>query len=252
MFHAPASETRTRPDQGRAAPRARQRAAGADVDRGGVDPAAAAAGNQAMLRRLGGGEAATELRPSRSAVLQRTCACGGEAGTLGDCAQCRAARVSTGKHRCDAGEECAEDEPARHRTHLGAVDCNKDTGKMIKSVAKEHCMGDCVSQHEDQHVIDASDCCSRVAVCIKNAPAGEGQACRDKFDDYWNTTDSFTECNAYTREEKCLTALLQTCGFPDQDADKEACCQDLVKQHDFVKAQMAHYCPGVFAPCPFP
>jgi len=40
--------------------------------------------------------------------------------------------------------------------------------------------------------------------------------------------ESFSECNVYTREDQCLSALLQSYGFRDKDPGVESCCQDLV------------------------
>jgi hypothetical protein len=154
-------------------------------------------------------------------------------------------------HRCD-GNDCEEDEPALHRGYLGIASCDENKGTMRKTVVKEHCRGDCVDQHEAQHVTDLSHCCKLFAGCINNAgDVGGRNVCREKWLAFDQAMESFSECNAYTREDQCLTEQLQSCGFPDKDPAAEACCQDLVTQQNIVRAQMKTYCPGVPGICPF-
>jgi hypothetical protein len=233
------------------------------------DPGNARLGNQALLRIT---EAAR--RPGRLGVVQRKCACGGEADVTGSCAECSEKRLNSSRrsrenvaapaifeadrvapvagHRCDIDGNCPEDEPANHRDFLGIAICNQTTGKVDPFVYKEHCKGDCVAQHEAQHVNDLGACCSRSARCVKNgADVNARNECRDQWVTYSDSMENFTECNAYTREDQCLTAQLNGCGFPDQDPDKEACCQDLVTQQTFARKQMKKYCPGVPVRCPF-
>jgi hypothetical protein len=155
-------------------------------------------------------------------------------------------------HRCD-GNDCEKDEPALHRGYLGIASCDENKGTMRKTVVKEHCRGDCVDQHEAQHVTDLSHCCKLFASGINNAgDVGGRNVCRERWLAYDQAMESFSECNAYTREDQCLTEQLQSCGFPDKDPDAEACCQDLVTQQNIVRAQMKTYCPGVPGICPFP
>jgi hypothetical protein len=161
-------------------------------------------------------------------------------------------RPSAAVHRC-GGADCEKDEPARHRDYLGIASCDENKGIMKKTVVKEHCRGNCVDQHESQHVLDEGACCKAFATCINSAPdLGGRSVCREKWLAYDQAMENYSECNAYTREDQCLTAELQSCGFPDKDPDAEACCQELKTQQDVVRSQMKTYCPGAPGICPFP
>jgi hypothetical protein len=187
--------------------------------------------------------AARRLRAS--GLAPRDLAAGSPGGPVIDCPLVAVA------HRCD-GNDCEKDEPALHRGYLGIASCDENKGTMGKTVVKEHCRGNCVDQHEAQHVTDLSHCCKLFASCINNAgDVGGRNVCREKWLAYDQAMESFSECNAYTREDQCLTEQLQSCGFPDKDPAAEACCQELVTQQNVVRAQMKTYCPGVPGICPF-
>jgi hypothetical protein len=116
-------------------------------------------------------------------------------------------------HRCD-GNNCDKDEPALHRGYLGIASCDENKGTMGKTVVKEHCRGNCVDQHEAQHVTDLSNYCKLLASCINNAgDVGGRNVCREKWLAYDRAMESFSECNAYTREDQCLTDRLQSWAF---------------------------------------
>ena len=212
MLHALTDDARKRSGQTYRSARACSAALAGAID-AGQDRALAGPGNQAMLRRSAEREPIA-ARPSTAAVVERKCACGGSAGAFGACAQCRRKRLasirqeredavadaasqrgyaaerrrSLSAHRCDADEDCEQDEPEFYRGLLGAARCDENTGQVKKFVFKEHCKGDCVDQHETEHVNDMSYCCSRFAACIKTAgEAGARAACRQKYYDYANS-----------------------------------------------------------------
>jgi hypothetical protein len=232
---------------------------------------AVTSGNQALLRTAAS-KRDHGVRPSRAPILQRKCACGGEAVASGTCPECMEKRAdalgreresadastrlefsrmrSAAAQRCDADEDCSKDEPALRRGLLGAAICDENTGKVNPIVAKEHCKGNCVAQHEATHVTDMQGCCTVFADCIKNSTSVDARnACRQKWLTYSNAMENYSECNAYTVEDQCLAAQLKECGFPDQDPDVEACCQELFVQQTFVRQQMKRYCPGTPGIC---
>ncbi len=166
-----------------------------------------------------------QARPMVSAraaapVLQRKCACGGEAVASGTCPECmekradalgreRRARThptrlefsrmrSAAAQRCDADEDCSKDEPALRRGLLGAAICDENTGKVNPIVAEEYCKGNCVAQHEATHVT-RQGCCTVFADCIKNSTSVDARnACRQKWLTYSNAMENYSECNAHT------------------------------------------------------
>lgn len=74
----------------------------------------------------------------------------------------------------------------------------------------EHCGGDCVERHENQHSSDDQECCRRVGVCLIDAAgnAAKEAACNTAYNTYLASTTDWTECNAYTVEVDCLTELI--------------------------------------------
>ena len=64
-------------------------------------PAAALAGNQALLRSSDPGRLPAMLRPSRTPLLHRKCACGGSASISGECTGCRDENESALRRKAD-------------------------------------------------------------------------------------------------------------------------------------------------------
>jgi hypothetical protein len=77
--------------------------AGGDRDCAARERPEPAAGNQALLRTAAARRLPSMLRPSRTPLLQRKCACGGSAGVSGECSECKEEKESD-LHRKAAGE----------------------------------------------------------------------------------------------------------------------------------------------------
>jgi hypothetical protein len=157
------------------------------------------------------------------------------------------------KYRCAMEESSSEDEQLLYRRPLGVAACNTERGIVEKSVFEEHCAGNCVEQHEDQHVEDMTLCCERYGRCIQNASTVDGRnKCREKWIEYWNHIDDWTECNAYNTEDRCLQNLLRDQCATRSSKTSEECCQSLQKQFNFVEDQVRERCPKALPwPCGF-
>jgi len=157
------------------------------------------------------------------------------------------------KYRRAIEDPSSEDEQVFYRRPLGVAACNTERGIVEKSVFKEHCAGNCVERHEDQHVEDMTPCCERYGRCIQNAPTVDGRnKCREKWIEYWNNIDDWTECNAYNTEDGCLRNLLKDQCATRSSKTSEECCQSLQEQFNFVEDQVRERCPKALPwPCGF-
>jgi len=146
--------------------------------------------------------------------------------------------------------------PGRRNKNLGHAVCVPERGAVVSKVHKEHCAGDCVAQHEQVHVNDMEMCCGRYGRCMveKSSNVDERNRCREAWMDYDNKTTPWSECNAYTAEENCLTEIIEKhcrVSVAEPKVSLE-CCNDLEeKQLKFVRSQKQNYCPGTPRPCPF-
>src|SRR5262249_13192994 len=119
-----------------------------------------------------------------------------------------------------------ENEFSVNRGIKGLARCDSDRGVVKTSVLTEHCAGDCVAKHEDAHAQHFAPCCERYGRCVHNRPdVRDRQLCHDTWLKYFDDIDAWTECNAYTAEEKCLKSLyLENCTAKSKDVSEE-CCQ---------------------------
>jgi hypothetical protein len=141
-------------------------------------------------------------------------------------------------------KQCVED--------YGCATCNEYLGIMEPKVDHEHCVGDCVKQHEQTHANDEASCCESYGRCIANAPIGQNP-CRDAWDTYIRQISDWTECNAYNVEGQCLNKILtEKCRGGGTSSLGEACCNELQAQMDLVTKKIGEHCPqAVLTACPF-
>jgi hypothetical protein len=94
MFQAPArAMTQAAADRARMSTPARATVQASTERAGGaLDRRFAAVSNQTLSRMPAARQPLADLRPSRTSMLQRKCACGGSAGLSGACAECREER----------------------------------------------------------------------------------------------------------------------------------------------------------------
>jgi hypothetical protein len=127
----------------------------------------------------------------------------------------------------------------------GVTTCNTSTGTPTTSVT-EHCAGTCVQEHEDIHVNDISACCANYANCVSSG----GANCATRWRTWVNSIRDWTECNAYTREETCLTSLISS-GCGTEGTISASCCNTLRSELAIATTRKNNHCPGSTHACPF-
>jgi hypothetical protein len=179
---------------------------------------------------------------ARPAEPRRRSAVGNQAGL----ARLRASGGEA-RPRCEGSGSCQSDE-GRKRDPSGIATCNPSTGAVETTVFGEQCVGDCIARHEATHAKDDSACCATYANCMKTASnAGQRADCQDKWLQYAAANDAYTECNAYTVEQQCMTDLIaQNCG-KDGKAGKD-CCDKLKTEKATVDKRQQAYCGGPNGP----
>lgn len=128
----------------------------------------------------------------------------------------------------------------------GSASCNTSTGTPTTSVT-EHCAGTCVQEHEDVHVNDISACCAKYANCVSSG----GANCATRWGTWVNSIRDWTECNAYTREEACLTSLISS-GCGTGGTISAPCCTTLRSELATAATRKNNHCPGTSQACPWP
>jgi hypothetical protein len=149
---------------------------------------------------------APSAAPERSGFLQRRCACGQHVHGGGSCTGCRAA---------------ARD------TNLGEVQCTN--GELVRSVAKEHPVGNCVELHEKTHQADPNliAACRGFAACRARDDGGVdrdqlepgldeqtiGGLCQSKYQEWLDRNKPEIEYPAWSAEQQCITEVIDArCG----------------------------------------
>ncbi len=154
--------------------------------------------------------------------------------------------------RCPMEGSCPDD-PLIDYQGSGRTWCDTATGEM-KTTLTEHCAGDCVAQHEAVHREDRAECCRGVKRCLDRAgsDAARRRECLDSFRKWYPKLSDWTECNAYSREVTCLTALISS-GCDGGGGISAGCCRTLRSELAFATEQRDTRCATAkYEPCPFP